>query len=130
MDNCDITVNISKITQVKDSGKDKFQLARRNTIKTLFIVGLCFIICWSQNQTIYFMHNCGYEINFNSTYNQITVLMVFLNCTVNPFIYLIKYRDYQQALKTFFYCSRKQEGKTSLNASISTVSNPTRLFPA
>ena len=71
MDNCDITV--SKITQVKDTGKDKFQLARRNTIKTLLIVGLCFIICWSQNQTIYFMHNCGYEVNFNSTYNQITV---------------------------------------------------------
>ena len=39
-------------TQATDTGKVKFQLARRNTIKTLLIVGLCFIICWSQNQVI------------------------------------------------------------------------------
>ena len=39
-----------------DLQKDKFQLARRNTIKTLLLVGLCFIICWSQNQILYLMY--------------------------------------------------------------------------
>ena len=107
-ENVSNSVDNDKImSQIMDSGKDKFQLARRNTIKTLLIVGLCFIICWSQNQVRYLMFNCGYELDFNSTYHQFTILMVFLNCTVNPFIYLIKYRDYQEALETFFHCYKK-----------------------
>ena len=31
--------------QLADAQRDRFQLARRNTIKTLLIVGCCFIIC-------------------------------------------------------------------------------------
>ena len=96
------------VTQATDTSKEKFQLARSNTIKTVLIVGLCFIICWSQNQVINFMYYCGYNLKFNNTYFQITILMVFLNCTVNPFIYLIKYRDYQEALKCMFQCSKDQ----------------------
>ena len=68
------------------------------------------------------MYNLGYEINWNGTYYLFTVLMVFINCTVNPFIYLIKYRDYLQALKKLLGCRRKTEkdslGITSSNASI------------
>ena len=101
--------NAKRVTQSTHPGMDKFQLARRNTIKTLFIVGLCFIIWWSQNQVRYLMFNCGYELDFNSTYHQFTILMVFLNCTVNPFIYLIKYRDYKEAFKTFFHCNKIME---------------------
>ena len=107
--------------EVRDTNKDKFQLARRNTIKTLLIVGLCFIICWSQNQILYFMYNCGYSTNFNTPYFQSTILLVFLNCTVNPFIYLIKYRDYQIALKNFFHCTKGQKSPNSYN--VPTISN-------
>ena len=109
------STKIAEHGTVKDTGKDMFELARRNTIKTLLIVALCFIICWSQNQVRYFMHNCGYEIDFSGTYHQFTVLMVFLNCTVNPFIYLIEYRDYQEAFKIFFHCNKQQEGNSSVN---------------
>ena len=101
--------NTKIVMQNIDPGKGKFQLARRNTVKTLLIVGLCFIICWSQNQVRYLMFNCGYNINFNSTYHQFNILMVFLNCTVNPFIYLIKYRDNQEALKTCFHCDKNMK---------------------
>ena len=109
--------------KARDTGKDKFQLARRNTIKTVLIVGLCFIICWSQNQIIYFMYNCGYNLDFNSTYFNVAILMVFLNCTVNPFTYLIQYRDYQKALKSFFRCGKNQESNNSLNSSTMSISN-------
>ena len=90
-------------TKVKDLGRDTFHLAKRNTIKTVLIIGLCFIICWSQNEVIYLMYNCGCDLNFNRTYLEFTILMVFFNCTVNPFIYLIKYRDYQEVLKKCFF---------------------------
>ena len=113
----------SKVRNVGDVQKDKFQLARRNTIKTLLIVGLCFIICWSQNQVIYLMFNFGYELDLNSTYLHVTILMVFLNCTVNPFIYLIKYTDYQTALKAFLHCNTEQ--RDSYRGDNLETSNPT-----
>ena len=72
------------------SQTDTFQVARTNTIKTLLIVALCFIICWSNNQIYYLMFNLGHGLDWNGVYYKFTVLMVFLNCTVNPFIYLLK----------------------------------------
>ena len=103
--------------------KDTFQLARTNTLKTFLLVGLCFIVCWSNNQIYFLMYNLGYEINWNGTYYLFTVLMVFMNCTVNPFIYLIKYRDYQEALKKILGCRKKTEKYKSEIAS--NVSIPT-----
>ena len=107
---------------VTDKHKDKFQLARRNTIKTLLIVGCCFIICWSQNQVLFLMSNCGYQMDWNSAYLHYTILMVFLNSTVNPFIYLINYRDYQSALKKFLRCNFTELNEIQLGAS-SNLSN-------
>ena len=120
------TDNAGSSTKAVDPGKEKFQLARRNTIKTLLIVGFCFIICWSQNQIIYFMYNCGYDVKFNSVYFDFTILMVFVNCTVNPFIYLIQYRDYQDALKHFFHCNKNQGMSNSFNSSTVSISQTSR----
>ena len=55
------------------------------------------------------MYNLGYDIDFHGTYYKFCVLMVFVNYTVNPFIYLIKYRDYQQALKDLCGCKKKKD---------------------
>ena len=59
------------------------------------------------------MYNLGYDADWNGIYFQFTVLMVFLNCTVNPFIYLIKYKDYQSALKNLCGCGKKKHGEDS-----------------
>ena len=94
-------------SKLSSSGsKDTFHLARTNTIKTLLLVSLCFVICWSNSQIYYLMYNLGYQVDWNSTYYNFTVFMVFVNCTVNPFIYLIKYKDYQEALRQC--CSSKR----------------------
>ena len=71
-------------TESQSNLGDKFLLARKNTIKTFLLVGLCFIICWIQNQVYYLIFNLGYDVNWNSPYYQYTILMIFLNCTVNP----------------------------------------------
>ncbi len=91
-----------------------FELARKNTIVTLFIVACFFIICWSQNQVIFLMYNLGYDLDWNSSYYHFTVLMTNLNCTVNPFIYLFKYKTFQTALKSFCKCT-KQNPQTTGN---------------
>ena len=94
--------------KIEDQIRDKFQFARTNTIKTFLWVGLFLIICWSNDQISYLMYNLGYDIDFNSTHWKFSTLMAFVNCTVNPFIYLIKYRDYQEALRELFGCQKKK----------------------
>ena len=111
-----------KRKQLADVHRDKFQLARRNTIKTLLIVGCCFIVCWSQNQVLYLMFNLGYDLDWNSKYYHFTVLMVFVNCTVNPLIYLIKYQDYQIALREFIRCKSTSQDEFQSQNSLSSVS--------
>ena len=69
------------------------------------------------------MHNLGFEADWNSTYFHFTVLMVIINSTVNPFIYLIKYRDYQEALRELLGF-RKREKKSVLETVTSSVSIP------
>ena len=75
------------------------------------------------------MYNLGFEADWNSTYYQFTVLMVFLNCTINPFIYLAKYRDYQIALMKLFGQGETKSGQESeikrSNLSIAGASNDT-----
>ena len=72
------------------------------------------------------MYNCGYNVKFNSVYFDFTILMVFVNCTINPFIYLVKYRDYQEALKIFLHCNQNQGMNNSLNSSTMSISQTSR----
>ena len=90
-----------------DNVQSKFQTARTNTIKTFLLVGICFIICWSNNQIYYLMYLLGFDADWNSIYYRFTILMIFLNCTVNPFIYILKYKDYQVSLRDFLKCVNK-----------------------
>ena len=114
-------IHVDKTSQLKDTQKGKFQLARRNTIKTLLIVGCCFIVCWSQDQIFYFMYNCGYPVDWNSPYYHFIGLMVFLNSTVNPFVYLIMYKDYQIALQTLLGCKKKEEKEDKNSSFLQTI---------
>ena len=117
-----------------DLGTDKglqahmFQVARRNTVKTFLIISICFVLCWSCSQFNYLLYNLGYDVDFNETFFKVALLMAFCNCTINPFIYLVKYRDYQTALRELFsYKQRdsdKQEVKHSdVFPSVTTISS-------
>ena len=67
------------------------------------------------------MHNLGYDIKWDGVYYKFTIFMVFLNYTVNPFVYLIKYRDYQNALRSMITCKR-QKGEEELAITATTIS--------
>ncbi len=105
-----------------DPQNDVFEKAKKNTLQTFLIVALCFVLCLCQNQTLFFMYNMGYKLDWNSTYYIFTVLLLFVNCTVNPFIYLVKYQDFQIALREFFGCKGQQTQQGSSVSSVSTVS--------
>ena len=104
-----------------------FLLARANTIKTFLMVGVSFFICWVNDEVYYLMYNLGYDTDWNGLYFKFCVIMVFLNCTVNPFIYLIKYQDYQLALKEFLGCRYiyKNQKNTETVRNVNTVDTTT-----
>ena len=49
------------------------------------------------------MYFLGYDVDWNGLYYKFCIGMVYINCTINSFVYLIKYQDYQRALKNFCF---------------------------
>ncbi len=105
----------------KNQQVDTYQRARRNVTTTFCIVAFFFVVCWVQQQTLYLMFLLGYPVDFRGFYWNFAVEMVFLNCTVNPFIYLVKSKDFQDALKEFLGL-KKLPAVTSENTSIFSLS--------
>ena len=84
--------------------------ARRNIIKILAMVSVCFVACWSANQIYFAMYNLGFPVDFNGYFYHFTVISVFVNCCVNPFVYALKYDQFQTALQKLFCRKRKHNG--------------------
>ena len=107
----------------EDAHRAKFEVARDNVVKTLLIVFFFFVICFLGNQVYYLCYRIGLEVDQNSGYYNFTLCMYFLNCTVNPFIYLVNYKDFQKAFKKQFCCGTSQrENNSEMYTSNNTVS--------
>ena len=97
-------------TQVGDGaaqkGASNFKAqASANILKTLVIVVAAFIICWGPNQIYFFLFNIGLNypyIDFTSTIYHFSVVLTFLNCTINPIVYAIKYKQFQAGVRKLF----------------------------
>ena len=122
------TGNDNVVSSATNLRMKKYQLATRNTIKTLVLVAVSFIICWTGNQVLAFLHNIGYKVEFDSEVYQFFVLMVCVNCTINPFVYLVQYKEYQTALKALICNKRKGKiprGSISFSSATTTMSTST-----
>ncbi|XP_022098636.1 allatostatin-A receptor-like [Acanthaster planci] len=73
--------------------------AKRNTIKTLIMVFLSYMVCWSANQIIYLMYNLGWPLDFTGTFYVFSVSLAAFNSCINPFIYSIKYRQFKRSAR-------------------------------
>ncbi len=77
--------------------------ARRNITVTLGVVNLSFMICWGINQIYFFMFNVGYPMDFQGAFYHFTVILLYCNCCVNPFIYIIQYDQFKRAVKRLVF---------------------------
>ncbi len=80
-------------------GNARYLSARRNTIKMLLIVCACFILCWSWNQFFFLAFNLGAALPLDSAFFQFSIIAVFINGCINPFIYIFKYDDFKRAFR-------------------------------
>ena len=111
--------NNGRASAAESNINNKFIMARNNTIKTVLLVGICFIVCWVHDEVYYLMYNLGYNADWNGTYFKFCITMIYLNCTVNPFVYLIKYQDYQRTLREFCFKEKYSREESQI---VSTVS--------
>ena len=79
--------------------------ARRNVLKTLLLVVIGYLLCNSWNQLTFLAFNFGAPLDFSSNYYNFTVIAMFANCCINPFLYALQYRPYQNELRKVF-CQR------------------------
>lgn len=109
-------VNPGQLENSENTQDKSWNKARFNVIYTLIIVGVLFAMCWSPNQIYYFMMNLGYPADFVSTWYNVTILTIYMNSSVNPFVYIIKYEQFKTAaahLMGFKRASQEESSKTT-----------------
>ena len=108
----------------KDPSAATFQKAQKNVVKTLLLVVLFFVLCFTSAEVYYSMESFGFPIDYNTPFYKFTGVMMLVNCTVNPFIYLFNYDDFQMALKRSlcFKVSKHNSDDISSQHTVSSVS--------
>ena len=91
-------VLVSSAPFSSNHGPHTMMRAQKNLLKTLVLVSSSFVVCWSWNALFFLVANLGYRVVYGHFYH-FTVVMVFLNSCVNPFIYICQYREFQRGLK-------------------------------
>ena len=79
--------------------------AQRNSVKTAFIVSLCFVLCWTVDQFFFCKYFLTGAENYNDNFFEYTLVIVTANCSVNPVIYCLQYESFRQEA-TKMLCKR------------------------
>src|SRR6218665_405325 len=74
--------------------------AQMNVITTMIGICLAFFICWTPNQIWFLMNTIGYTVDIEVYY--VTLFLIFLNTTLNPFIYAAKHGAVKKGLRQMF----------------------------
>src|SRR6218665_188846 len=124
---------LSKVTQTASdtlhSTDPKISRARRNIIKTLFIVVLAFVICSSFKEFLLSMTVFGdVPLDLSGLTYNVSLVLSYLNCCNDPFIYAFHYEEFRVGLRKLF-CRFKvrpsyQSGASTTQTEVSKVNQP------
>ena len=89
-------------TNTKGRSELLYQKGRKNTIKTLLIVAITFVLFWTPSQINFFLYNLGYPVDLTADYYHVFTVLGFCNSCANPFIYAFQYEQFQKACRIFF----------------------------
>ena len=92
---------------VSDSGghhsrNQSMARARSNVFKTMALVSLLFVLCWTMNQMYWFLNNLGVSVDTDSDFYKFTVAMIFVNCCTTPIVYIVMYESFQKGIRHVF----------------------------
>lgn len=101
------------------------QRAQRNLTKTLVLVVVGFVVCWSPNQCYYLLHNLGLPLTMGGPIYELTTALVCANCCINCFIYIANYEEFRAGIAALFGVKRRcrQRETTPIAANESDITN-------
>ena len=79
--------------------------AKLNIVKTLAIITGCYFICWVPNKILVLLYSTGTIATFPRIFG-FTVILAFINCCINPIIYIGKYDAFRTGLSLLFRSCR------------------------
>jgi len=85
--------------QVSTAASSGLNAAGRNAVMTSLIICCGFIVCWSFNQIALIMMFIGYTADPSGWFSPFSMMMVFVNSCINPFIYAAKYHEFQAGIR-------------------------------
>ena len=95
------TCIVKPIQSTASSYVSKVKPATRNVTKTFAIVTVSFFVCWVPQKVYILMYMFGQISTFGHVY-QATLIMMFLNCCINPFIYIAKFAAFRNGMAMLF----------------------------
>ena len=72
---------------------------REKTLVTIVIVVASFFSLWTPNQIVFKLYQVHVVTSWNSTIMQVTIILCFLSCCVNPFIYAFRSKLFRKGMK-------------------------------
>jgi len=87
---------------VPDNGRGDSNRIQLNIFKTMIIVSVSFVICWSPNQIYFLLANLPIFADYMSMDNEIwyvTMCVALFNICINPFIYAAKLEVVKLSIK-------------------------------
>ena len=73
--------------------------AGRNAVVTSLTICCGYIICWSPLQIYNLVTVFGGNVDYTTTFYHFSVVLLFANSCINPFIYAAKYREFQTGVR-------------------------------
>ena len=87
------------LLQASAASSSSVNEAGRNAIATSLMICCGFIVCWSPNQINTIVSYLSNTVDYTTWFYHFTVVMVFMNSCINPFIYAAKYREFQAGVR-------------------------------
>ena len=106
-----IGVQLRRSAALQRLKKDKDSLlaaknrrAQNNLLQTCVLLLVSFVVCWSVHAIGFILYTVGYFPTLNNDLYRTSLLCIIMNSCLNPYIYSVRYKEFQMQLKTFFRC--------------------------
>ncbi|XP_071494131.1 histamine H2 receptor-like [Diadema antillarum] len=81
------------------------ETVRRNVTITLLAVFIMYGICWMPNHVTFLQFGLGGPLDLTGGWYYFTLILSYLNMSINPFIYALKYKIFKEGCRRLF-CNR------------------------
>lgn len=119
---------LSSVAERNAKSSAKLNEASVNVLKTMALLSVAYCLCTAPNGIWFLLYEFKVTTSIQTTFYHFTVIAMFCNCCINPFLYSFNYREFQSAAKALLCMKcRKRQGIESESRSthVSTVSLPT-----